>query len=65
MAYYRILKYKKTEKLAQEEEMALGRMIALEGIFRTILLKRLESSVEAFRKSLQSHLNFLENLKNS
>lgn len=63
MAYYRILKYKKTEKLSQEEDMALGRMIALEGIFRTILLKRLESSVEAFRKSLQSHLIFLEKFK--
>lgn len=56
MAYYRILRYKKTEKLTQEEEMALGRMIALEGIFRTILLKRLESSVEAFRKSLNTHI---------
>lgn len=63
MAYYRILKYKKTEKLSPEEEMDLGRMIALEGIFRTILLKRLESSVEAFRKSLQTHLNFLEKFK--
>lgn len=52
MAYYRILEYKKAEKLSQEEEMALGRMIALEGIFRTILLKRLESSVDAFRKSI-------------
>lgn len=63
MAYYRILRYKKSEKLSPEEEMALGRMIALEGIFRTILLKRLESSVEAFRKSLQSHLKFLEKFK--
>lgn len=63
MAYYRILNYKKTEKLLKEEEMALGRMIALEGIFRTILLKRLESSVEAFRKSLQNHINFLEKFK--
>ena len=43
MAYYRILEYKKVEKLSAEEDMALGRMIALEGIFKTILLKRLES----------------------
>jgi superfamily II DNA or RNA helicase len=63
MAYYRILEYKKDEKLSKAEEMAKGRMIALEGIFRTILLKRLESSVEAFRKSLANHVKFLEKLK--
>ena len=63
MAYYRILKYKKVEKLSKAEEMVLGRMIALEGIFRTILLKRLESSVEAFRKSIANHIGFLERLK--
>ena len=65
MAYYRILEYKKTERLSQAEEMALGRMMALEGIFRTILLKRLESSVEAFRKSISNHATFLERLKGS
>jgi len=63
MAYYRILEYKKTEKLSPAEEMTLGRMVALDGIFRTILLKRLESSVEAFRKSIANHMLFLENLK--
>jgi len=63
MAYYRLLEYKKVEKLSKAEEMALGRMIALEGIFRTILLKRLESSVEAFRKSVANHVGFLERLK--
>ena len=63
MAYYRILEYKKDERLSPDEEMALGRMIALEGIFRTILLKRLESSVEAFRKSIANHKRFLEKLK--
>ena len=62
MAYYRILKYKKVEKLTPSEEMVLGRMIALEGIFKTILLKRLESSVEAFRKSVDKQIKFLENL---
>jgi len=62
MAYYRILKYKKAEKLTIDEEMVLGRMIALEGIFKTILLKRLESSVEAFRKSVDSQIIFLEKL---
>jgi superfamily II DNA or RNA helicase len=63
MAYYRILEYKKVERLSTAEEMALGRMIALDGIFRTILLKRLESSVEAFRKSVANHVKFLERLK--
>ena len=63
MAYYRILEYKKVERLSKAEEMALGRMTALAGIFRTILLKRLESSVEAFRKSVANHVRFLERLK--
>jgi len=64
MAYYRILEYKKSERLSPAEEMTLGRMVALEGIFRTILLKRLESSVEAFRKSIANHMQFLEKLRN-
>ena len=63
MAYYRLLQYKKVEKLSEEEELELGRMIALEGILRTIMLKRLESSVEAFRKSVSKHIAFLHELK--
>lgn len=63
MAYYKILEYKKTEKLTADEELVLGRMIAIGGIFRTILLKRLESSVEAFRKSVSNHITFLDKLK--
>jgi len=63
MAYYRLLRYKKEEKLTPEEELALGRMMALEGIYRTILLKRLESSVQAFRMSLYNHIKFLRKLK--
>src|SRR3972149_11108349 len=63
MAYYRVLEYRKTEKLSKDEEMVLGRMVVLEGIFRTILLKRLESSVEAFRKSVSKHVNFLDKFK--
>lgn len=63
MAYYKILTYKKSEKLSVAEELALGRMIALEGIYRTILLKRLESSVEAFRRSIKSQIDFLIRLK--
>jgi len=63
MAYYRILQYKKEEKLTQDEELTLGRMIALEGILRTIFLKRLESSVDAFRISIDRHIKFLGRLK--
>jgi len=63
MAYYRILDYKKTEKLTTEEELIRGRMIAISGIFRTILLKRLESSVEAFRRSINTHIRFLDRVK--
>lgn len=63
MAYYRILRYRKEEKLAPDEVMTLNRMIAIGGIFKTILLKRLESSVEAFRISIGKHIHFLEELK--
>ena len=63
MAYYRILEYRKEVVKTEEEKLALGRMIAIEGIFRTILLKRLESSVDSFRKSIHNHINFLEKMK--
>ena len=62
MAYYKILEYKKEKKLSIQEKLTLGRMIAIGGIFRTILLKRLESSVEAFRISISNHIKFLRNL---
>ena len=48
MAYYRLLEYKKEEVLTETEILTLNRMIAIGGIFRTILLKRLESSVDSF-----------------
>ncbi|MEA1894505.1 MAG: SNF2-related protein [Euryarchaeota archaeon] len=63
MPNYRLLQYKKEEKLTRTEEFDLGRMMALEGIFRTILLKRLESSIEAFRRSIRKHIIFLINIK--
>ena len=63
MAYYRILEYRKEDVKTEEERLALGRMIAIGGIFRTILLKRLESSVYSFRKSISNHIQFLEKLK--
>lgn len=63
MAYYRILEYRKEELKTEEEKLELGRMIAIGGIFRTILLKRLESSVDSFRKSVSNHIEFLKKLK--
>jgi len=62
MAYYNILRYKREELQTQEEILALNRMIAIGGIFKTILLKRLESSVEAFRKSVRHHIHFLKSM---
>jgi len=63
MAYYRILEYRKEGFKSEEERLEWGRMNAIGGIFRTILLKRLESSVDAFRKSIFNHIRFLEKLK--
>lgn len=63
MAYYKLLEYKKESVLTEEEKMALGRMIGIGGIFKTILLKRLESSVESFRISIDRHITFLVKLK--
>ena len=63
MAYYHILEYRKESLKTEEERLTLGRMIAISGIFRTILLKRLESSVDSFRKSISNHIRFLEKLK--
>lgn len=56
LAYYRLEEYRIVGK---KDEMELGRMKALGGILQTLLLKRLESSVEAFRKSIQTQIDFL------
>jgi hypothetical protein len=47
----------------QEHEWEAGREIALVGIFKTRFLKRLESSIEAFRLSLKRALTFEETYK--
>lgn len=51
-------------KLSSEESKALQLQVGLYGIFRTIFLKRLESSVEAFKMSLQNYSKKLEVFKN-
>lgn len=60
LAYYKLTDYKTTEKKDLAE---VQRGIALAGIFQTVLLKRLESSVAAFRKSVKSHKEFLTEFK--
>ncbi|HIE34447.1 MAG TPA: hypothetical protein EYP86_04850, partial [Candidatus Altiarchaeales archaeon] len=60
LAYYRLEEYRIVGK---KDEMQLGRMKALGGILQTLLLKRLESSVEAFRKSIQTQINFLSTFR--
>jgi len=60
LAYYRLEEYRLKGK---KDEMELGRMKALGGILQTLLLKRLESSVEAFRKSIQTQIDFLSTFK--
>src|SRR3972149_1459547 len=60
LAYYKLEEYRVVGK---KDILALGRMKALGGILQTILLKRLESSVEAFRKSIQTQIGFLEAFK--
>lgn len=61
LAYYRLEEYRIAGK---KDEMELGRMKALGGILQTILLKRLESSVESFRKSIHTQIEFLSHFKN-
>jgi superfamily II DNA or RNA helicase len=60
LAYYRLEEYRTA---GTRDVMELGRMKALGGILQTILLKRLESSVEAFRISIQSQIAFHEAFK--
>lgn len=60
LAYYRLEEYRVVGK---KDEMELGRMKALGGILQTLLLKRLESSVETFRKSIQTQIGFLSEFK--
>jgi len=60
MAYYRLEEYR---VVGDKNMLELGRMMALDGIYRTILLKRLESSLGAFRSSVNNQISFLEKFK--
>ena len=62
LAPYQLESYRKKEAIrdAKEHEWETGREIALVGIFKTRFLKRLESSIFAFRESLRRALVFEE-----
>ncbi len=62
LAPYKLEAYKKKSAIRddQEHKWEEGREMALVGIFKTRFLKRLESSIEAFRLSLRRALTFEE-----
>jgi superfamily II DNA or RNA helicase len=65
LAPYKLEAYRKKSAIRDEQEhqWEAGREMALVGIFKTRFLKRLESSVEAFRLSLRRALTFEETYK--
>ena len=65
LAPYKLETYKKPSAIADEEKHKFeqGREEGLVGIFKTRFLKRLESSIEAFRLSLRRALTFEETYK--
>ncbi len=58
LAHYSLEEYKKKD--VEQDEFEMGRQQALVGIFKTRLLKRFESSVQAFRISVRRALQFLK-----
>jgi superfamily II DNA or RNA helicase len=65
LAPYKLEAYRKKSAIKDEQahEWEAGREVALVGIFKTRFLKRLESSIEAFRLSLKRALIFEETYK--
>jgi superfamily II DNA or RNA helicase len=65
LAPYKLEAYRKKSAITDEQghKWEAGREVALVGIFKTRFLKRLESSVEAFRLSLKRALTFEETYK--
>jgi superfamily II DNA or RNA helicase len=60
LAYYHFDEYRISGK---KDPITMGRMKALGAILQVLLLKRLESSVGAFRKSITSQIDFLKLFK--
>jgi superfamily II DNA or RNA helicase len=57
LAHYNLESYKLGEK---PDDFELGRQVALVGIFKSRFLKRLESSIDAFRISIRRALEFIK-----
>jgi hypothetical protein len=58
LAHYSLESFKRDER--QRDDFEMGREQALVGIFKSRFLKRLESSVEAFRISIRRALEFIK-----
>jgi SNF2 family DNA or RNA helicase len=58
LAHYSLENYKRSEK--EQDDFELGRQVALVGIFKSRFLKRLESSIDAFRISIRRALEFVK-----
>lgn len=58
LAHYSLESYKRSTK--EQDDFELGRQVALVGIFKSRFLKRLESSIEAFRISIRRALEFVK-----
>jgi superfamily II DNA or RNA helicase len=56
LAHYNLETYKRLRQ--EQDDFELGRQVALVGIFKSRFLKRLESSIEAFRISIRRALEF-------
>jgi superfamily II DNA or RNA helicase len=58
LAHYSLESYKRSAK--EQDDFELGRQVALVGIFKSRFLKRLESSIDAFRISIRRALEFVK-----
>jgi superfamily II DNA or RNA helicase len=58
LAHYSLEGYKRSRQ--EQDDFELGRQAALVGIFKSRFLKRLESSIEAFRISIRRALEFVK-----
>jgi superfamily II DNA or RNA helicase len=58
LAPYSLENYKRSKE--EQDDFELGRQVALVGIFKSRFLKRLESSLEAFRISIRRALEFVK-----
>jgi superfamily II DNA or RNA helicase len=56
LAHYSLESYKRSRQ--EQDDFELGRQVALVGIFKSRFLKRLESSIDAFRISIRRALEF-------